>query len=544
MPFTSPVCRRTALGTVAPLGLALFSRLQSQARAGQLGLRFGPPEPFSFEGLVERARQLAARPYARPPMPAPEVVQQIDYDAHHKLQFEPSCALFGDGPGAYPVIFQFLGMFFPKSVQMRVLEDGLAREILYAPDYFTMPEDSPARRLPPDANGFAGFWILENRFADERRKGEVWTSFLGAAYFRAVSGVGQWGMSARGVALDVGGTRPEEFPDFIAHWITAAATEDEPMVVHSLLDGPSLAGAFRFAIRRTTGTVMEIEKHLFVRQDIERLGIAPLTAMFWFGEYGRERQADGRPEVHDSDGLVIWNGAGERIFRPLNNPRRIFQTSYLDNSPNGFGLTQRDRDFNHYLDAVGYEKRPTVWVEPMGDWGKGRVQLVEIPTDDEIRDNICAYWLVDKPTRAGDKLSFRYRLHWLDSEPDFPVAWMAKVVATRMGRGGEPRSGKPRPINQTKFCIEFQGEPLARVPDSARPEPVIWTSRGTVLLVQVERMPDSPPDHWRMFFDLNVDGTEPVEIRALLRQGTQALTETWLYLFEPPLIAGANVSQL
>ena len=140
-------------------------------------------------------------------------------------------------------------------------------------------------------------------------------------------------MSARGVALDVGGSRPEEFPDFVAHWITAAATEDEPMVVHSLLDGPSLAGAFRFAIRRTTGTVMEIEKHLFVRQDIERLGIAPLTAMFWFGEYGRERQADGRPEVHDSDGLVIWNGAGERIFRPLNNPRRIVQTSYLDNGP-------------------------------------------------------------------------------------------------------------------------------------------------------------------------------------------------------------------
>ena len=169
MPFTSPVCRRTALGTVAPLGLALFSRLQSQARAGQLGLRFGPPEPFSFEGLVERARQLAARPYARPPMPAPEVVQQIDYDAHHKLQFEPSCALFGDGPGAYPIIFQFLGMFFPKSVQMRVLEDGLAREILYAPDYFTIPEDSPARRLPPDANGFAGFWILESRFADGKR---------------------------------------------------------------------------------------------------------------------------------------------------------------------------------------------------------------------------------------------------------------------------------------------------------------------------------------------------------------------------------------
>jgi glucans biosynthesis protein len=362
-------------------------------------------------------------------------------------------------------------------------------------------------------------------------------------------------MSARGVALDVGGARPEEFPDFVAHWITAAATEDDPIVVHSLLDGPSLAGAFRFAIRRTTGTVMEIENHLFVRQDIERLGIAPLTSMFWFGEYGRERLADGRPEVHDADGLAIWNGAGERLFRPLNNPRRIFHTSYLDNNPKGFGLAQRDRDFNHYLDGVGYEKRPTVWVEPLGDWGKGMVQLVEIPTDDEIRDNICAYWLAEKPTRAGDGLSFRYLLHWLDAEPGFPDNTIAKVVATRMGRGGEPvdtiakvaatrmgRSGefhsrKPRPSNQTKFCIEFHGGTLARLPDGVPLEPVIWTSRGSILLVQIEAAPDKVPGHWRLFFDLAVDGQEPVDMRAFLREGAQPLTETWLYLFEPPFIA-------
>ena len=470
-------------------------------------------------------------------MPVPEVVQQIDYDAHHRLQFKPDHALFGGGPGPYPVIFQFLGMFFAKSVQMHVLEDGLSREIIYTPDYFMMPEDSPARRLPPDANGFAGFWVLESRFADERRKREIWTSFLGAAYFRAVSGVGQWGMSARGVALDVGAARPEEFPDFVAHWITAATAEDEPVVVHSLLDGPSLTGAFRFAIRRTSGTVMEIEQHLFARQDIERLGVAPLTAMFWFGEYGRERQADGRPEVHDADGLAIWNGAGERIFRPLNNPRRIFHTCYLDCNPKGFGLVQRDRDFEHYLDGARYEKRPTVWVEPLDDWGKGMVQLVEIPTDDEIRDNICAYWLAEKPARAGDVFSFRYRLHWLDAEPGFPVATLAKVVATRMGRGGEVRSAKPHPVNQTKFCIEFQGEPLARLPDGVLPQPVIWASCGSVSLVMVERVPNSPPEHWRLFFDLAVNGGEPVDLRVFLCEGSQALTETWFYLFEPPLLS-------
>ena len=136
------------------------------------------------------------------------------------------------------------------------------------------------------------------------------------------------------------------------------------------------------------------------------MGVAPLTSMFWYAEYGREKIADWRPEVHDSDGLAIWNGAGERIWRPLNNPTRIFHTSYLDQTPKGFGLIQRDRVFDHYLDGVGYDRRPSTWVEPLGDWGKGMVQLVEIPTDDEIHDNIAAYWLTDRPTRAGDAFNY------------------------------------------------------------------------------------------------------------------------------------------
>ncbi len=533
MSITTPVRRRTALGTAATLSLLPFVATSPLALAAEPGLRLGPPEPFGFEGLVERARQLAARPYVPPPMPAPEAVRRIDYDAHDKLRFRPEYTLSGDGPGAFPVTFVFLGEFFPKSVRMHLLEGGVAREILYSPEYFTIPEDSPARQLPADANGFAGFWIRESRLADEARRREVWASFLGGAYFRAVSGVGRWGMSARGVAVDVGGAGPEEFPDFVAHWITPAASEDDPVVVHSLLDGPSLAGAFRFAIRRTAGTVMEVENRLFVRRDVGRLGIAPLTSMFWFGEHGRERPADGRPEVHDADGLAVWTGAGERIWRPLDNPTRIVVTSYLDDDPRGFGLGQRDRDFDHYLDGVGYEKRPSVWVEPLAGWGKGMVQLVEIPTDDEINDNICAYWLPERPARAGDALGFRYRLHWLDAEPGFPADRLARVVATRTGRGGEPR--KAHPHGSTKFCVEFLGEPLARLAEGAPPEPVISASRGSVSLVRTEPVPDGVPGHWRMFFDLAADGREPVEMRAFLRGGGGPLTETWLYLFEPPM---------
>ena len=532
-----PIPRRTALATAASLGsLPLLNRLPA-AFAQAPGLRFGNPEPFSFESLIERARALAAQPYVPPLQPAPDVVRRIDYDAHGKLRFRPEYALFGDGPGVYPVTFQFLGGFFPKTVRMHVVEGGEAREIVYSPDYFTVAADSPARELPPDANAFAGFWVQESRLQGDWTKREPWATFLGASYFRAVGELGQVGMSARGLALNVASSTPEEFPDFVAHWISPAAKESDPIVVHSLLDGPSVCGAYRFLIYRDHAVIMDIENHLFLRHDIERMGVAPLTSMFWYAEYGREKIADWRPEVHDSDGLAIWNGAGERIFRPLNNPRRIFHTCYLDCNPKGFGLVQRDRDFEHYLDGARYEKRPTVWVEPLDDWGKGMVQLVEIPTDDEIRDNICAYWLAEKPARAGDVFSFRYRLHWLDAEPGFPVATLAKVVATRMGRGGEVRSAKPHPVNQTKFCIEFQGEPLARLPDGVLPQPVIWASCGSVSLVMVERVPNSPPEHWRLFFDLAVNGGEPVDLRVFLCEGSQALTETWFYLFEPPLLS-------
>ncbi len=534
MPPSKPVRRRTALGAAAAIGSLPYLARVSAALAADPDLRFGPAEPFGFEGLVERARGMAGRPYQPPPQPAPEVVRQLDYDAHGKLRFRQEYALFGEGPGAYPVTFQFVGGFFPKSVRMHAVDGNEAREILYSPDYFTVREDSPARQLPPDANAFAGLWVQESRFAGDWKQREPWATFLGASYFRGVGELGQVGMSARGVALNVAGNGPEEFPDFVAHWIAPAPSPSDPVVVHSLLDGPSICGAYRFFLFRGTGVVMDIEKHLFLRADVERMGVAPLTSMFWYAEHGRERTADWRPEVHDSDGLAIWNGAGERIWRPLNNPTRVFHTSYLDNNPRGYGLLQRDRVFDHYQDGVGYDRRPSTWVEPIGDWGRGMVQLVELPTDDEIHDNIGAYWLPERPTRAGDSYRYHYRLHWTADLPGFPADELARVVATRMGRGGQP--GKPRPRGVFKFNIEFLGGKLPDLPFGTVPEPVISTSRGATSLVMMEAVPDDVPGHWRLFFDLTVEGEEPVDMRVFLKQGDTTLSETWLYLFEPKIL--------
>jgi glucans biosynthesis protein len=274
---------------------------------------------------------------------------------------------------------------------------------------------------------------------------------------------------------------------------------------------------------------MDVECALFARKDIAQLGIAPLTSMFWFAEYNRPDRLDWRPEVHDSDGLVIYNGAGERIMRPLNSPTRVITSSFVDKSPKGFGLMQRDRNVENYLDGVNYDLRPSLWVEPLSDFGEGAVTLVEIPTDDEIHDNIVAFWTPKAKVTAGSALRYRYKLYWQGDHP-FPPENFATVFATRMGRGGEP--GKPRPKGVTKFVVEFTGKVLENLAKTDKLTAKISATRGTISYVFVEPVPRTK--RHRAQFDLTVTGTEPVELRLYLeKNGKQAVSETWLYQYEP-----------
>jgi glucans biosynthesis protein len=251
--------------------------------------------------------------------------------------------------------------------------------------------------------------------------------------------------------------------------------------------------------------------------------------MYWYSETMKAKAVDWRPEVHDSDGLALWTGGGERIWRPLNNPARTLVSAFSDENPRGFGLLQRDRAFDHYMDGVYYERRPSLWVEPLGAWGKGAVQLIEIPTDDEIHDNIVVAWVPAEPARAGQRLSLSYRLHWLADEPY--RAPLARCRATRLGNGGQP--GLPRPKGVRKFMVEFAGPTLEQLPFGVKPEAVLWASRGTFSYVFTEAVPNDVPGHWRAQFDLTVDGTDPVEMRLFLRNGTEILSETWLYQYHP-----------
>ncbi|WP_210179607.1 glucan biosynthesis protein [Bosea sp. PAMC 26642] len=527
--------RRTLLASAGATATLAALGFSPEALAQQ-GLKLGEAEAFGFEALKTRARALAAQPYQAPPSPRADVLERIDYDAHGKIKFKPEMALWANGPSPWPVTFFHLGRYFQKPVRMHVVDGGQAREIVYDESYFEMPADSPAKELPAGA-GFAGFRFQESRTGHPGRKGEKldwkkndWVAFLGASYFRAIGELYQYGLSARGLAIDpaVAG-KPEEFPDFTHIWLETPQAASEYVVVYALLSGPSVAGAYRFRMHRAKGVTMEIEKALFLRNDVARLGIAPLTSMYWYSETAKSTAVDWRPEVHDSDGLALWTGAGERAFRPLNNPVRTTASAFMDENPRGFGLLQRDREVGHYLDGVFYERRPSLWVETQGSWGKGAVQLIEIPTDDEIHDNIVAMWVPDGPARAGASYAYRYTLHWLADEPFVPA--LGRVVATRLGNGGQPGTVRPRGVR--KFMVEFLGPALEKIPFGVKPEVVLSASRGSFSYVFAEAVPDDVPGHWRAQFDLTVEGNDPVEMRCFMRGGDAVLTETWLYQYLP-----------
>jgi glucans biosynthesis protein len=495
-----------------------------------------PETPFSFDALTQEAQRRAAAAYVPPPALPRALLDRLDYDALGRIHFDPACAVFRDGPGAYPVTFFHVGRFAPTPVRVFVLTPAgagvTARELTYDSGCFQMPADSPAHALPRGIAGFAGLRYQESRLGDQHKlpwQQNDWVAFLGASYYRAIGDEYQYGISARGIALNVAGTEPEEFPAFTRFYLAPPADAAHEVTLYALLEGPSLAGAYRFVMHRTEAVVMEVEARLFLRRAVARLGVAPLTSMYWYSETTKPTAIDWRPEVHDSDGLALWTRDGEHVWRPLNNPAQLVTSAFGTESPRGFGLLQRDHAFDHYLDGVHYERRPSLWVEPLDDWGRGTVQLVEAPTDDEIQDNVVAMWVPESPPGPGARLRFRYRMYWRADEP-FPST-LARCIATRLGRGGQP--GQPRPGGVQKFVVEFLGGPLTNLPFGTIPELVLSAARGRFSYMFAEAVPDGIPGHWRAQFDFTPEGHEVVEIRLFLKSGDQALSETWLYQYRP-----------
>jgi glucans biosynthesis protein len=505
----------------AGIGLAGSGRALAATPSAD-GPRFGPAKPFSYGTLRARAQALAASPYRSEPPPVPDIIQSIDFDLSQKIKFRPQFALWPKGPGDFPIRFFHLNRYVGEPVRIHVVSGAESRQVLYSPDCFDFGETGLDKKLPRDL-GFSGFRVM-NGPGDETD----WLAFQGASYFRSSGTQNQYGASARGIAIDTALPRPEEFPRFTDFWLTEAQTP-HAVTIYALLDGPSICGAYRIDATRVDGAMMTIHADLFARNGIERMGVAPLTSMFWYGENIASLRKDWRPEVHDSDGLALWTGKGERIWRPLNNPPGVQTNSFLDSNPKGFGLLQRDRNFDNYQDdGAFYGKRPGIWVEPLGEWGEGAVQLVELPTDDEIHDNIVAYWTPHAPVTRGAALPFDYRLFWGSHEPHPPA--LARVVATRVGRGGVP--GQPVPKNRHKFVIDFEGGPLHTMAQRYDVKPIVGLSRGRIENPYVIKVVGT--SRWRAFFDVELAGREPLDMRCYLRLGDKTLSETWLYQYFPP----------
>jgi len=485
---------------------------------------------FSYAVLKGRARALAAAAYQPPEKLAPDNLQRLDYDQYQAIRFRPDHSLWAQEDLGFRVQFFHMGRSFKEPVRMYELVDGRERELAYRPDSFDFGTSGvDGRKLPPDL-AYAGFRI---------QTATNWTSdiaaFLGASYFRAVgSDTRQYGLSARGLAIDTAIDGPEEFPRFTAFWFEKPPVNARTLTLYALLDTPGAAGAYRFVITPGASQVMDVDASVYPRSQIGRLGIAPLTSMFQCGENDRRLANDWRPEIHDSDGLSMLTGNGEWIWRPLVNPAGVRVSSYLDENPRGFGLLQRDRNFENYQDdGVFYERRPSLWVEPHGAWGKGTVQLVELPAPDETFDNIVAYWNPAQPVQPGSELLYGYRMTWGTQLPSAPA--LAHVVATRTGIGGV--IGQPRRYYAERFAIDFAGGELATLTPltpQTNVEPVISVSRGQVEIASAR--PLQSVNGFRAMFDLRPpdDGTDPIDVRLFLRRNGQPLTETWIYQWTPP----------
>jgi glucans biosynthesis protein len=516
--------RRDALrGLLAALAApSLIAGRTPAAVAAEAGLAFGPAGPFSFDLLKARAESLSHAAWADPTSTYSAILQRIDFDAYQAISFRKADSLWADAASGAPVELFHLGRYFQAPCAIHAVEAGTAREILYRQEYFDIPPGSPALELP-DGIGFAGFRAMAPDLASD------WLAFLGASYFRSPSPSGQYGMSARGLAIDTALPTGEEFPRFSAFWLEAEPGTRDALVIYALLESPSVTGAYKFVATKAETIVIDVDMEIWPRKPIARVGYAPLTSMFWYSETERHGDTDWRPEIHDSDGLAIWTGAGERIWRALNDPPRVMTNSFVDASPKGFGLLQRDRNFDHYQDdGVFYDRRPSVWIEPLDAWGKGAVQLVEIPTDDEINDNIVAYWVSDEPLAPGASRQLRYRIHFANDEP-YPTA-AGRVIATYCGIGGIP--GTDRPHGVRKFVVDFYGGDLGSYQRGDGVESKVSASRGEISNVAAYPVVGRP-GVFRAMFDLTVGPGDPVDLRLYLSRNAAALTETWLFQYFP-----------
>ncbi|MCT8868885.1 glucan biosynthesis protein G [Shewanella xiamenensis] len=483
--------------------------------ANKTQVRFTKTGTFDGETVVKLARKLASKPYVVLKDPLPAGLAKLTYDEYRDIRFNPVSSIWRDQGLPFQMQMFHRGFYFQDLIEIAIVEANQATHLAYEPKYFTAGEVI-SQALPNDDIGYSGFRI-HNQLNTNGIFDELMV-FQGASYFRALGKGNSYGLSARGLALKTADPEGEEFPIFRAFWVERPSYDSNLIVVHALLDSPSVAGAYRFSVRPGDNTQIDVEATLFPRVELNKVGLAPSTSMFLHSLNGRHDTDDFRPEVHDSDGLLMFNGRGEHLWRPLANPRQLQVSAFSDNSPQGFGLIQRERNYASYQDLEAqYERRPSLWIEPVGNWGQGAVVLTEIPTESEIHDNIVSFWKPRQPIPAGSEYHFAYRMSWGDE----PVAKTNSVVVSRTASG---RADIAKATPRRLFVVDYHLN--GAMPDEL-PLAKVESSGGVISNVVIAR--NTANNGYRLAFELEPEDKDLIELRAELKFSTPRQVETWLY---------------
>ncbi len=473
-----------------------------------------PPAPaFDFAMVVDRARALARKPHETTQAALPGAFADLTYDQYVSIRPRAGTAVWGDENVGFAIEPLHRGFLFTAPVTINVVEGGVARRLGYSAGQFDFGKVQPPADLADI--GFSGFRVLHARGGRGLADSAI---FQGASFFRALANGQNFGLTARALMIRTADPRGEEFPAIRDVWIEKPSLANDVMVIHALVDSDSMTGAYRFTLRPGDVTIIDTECTLFTRSPADFYGLGGMTAMFLFGPNNRRNVDDVRDGVYDVSGLQILNGNGEWLWRPVVNPSTLQVSVFLDANPRGFGLLQRQRAFDMLEDdEQRWELRPSLWIEPISDWGEGSVQLVEIPTDTENNDNILCFWRPKAVLDPAAETSFAYRQFWCWTPPDRPP--LAVATDTRVGRAGGSR--------RRRFVVEFTGDGLADPALARDVKPMLTASAGTVASLRL--FPSPERKMCRALFDLDFGGETLSELRLVLASGGKPVSETWLY---------------
>lgn len=462
--------------------------------------------------LIKRAQSEAKKPYRNLPTVS-SVLTGLDFSRYQALKFQGKVPGWSDAgpltPNFYPA-----GYLFHHPVRFYLLEGSQTIPLQFPVSAFNF--DAATAKALHGSVPLAGFSVYYP-FQSGPDVNEF-ISFLGASYFRAVGSGQTWGLSARGLAVDTAiPHKAEEFPYFTDFWIEPPKPGSTDLSFYALLDSPSYTGAYHFVVHPGEQTVVNVNMALFTRRSVTRLGIAPLTSMYLQGRDGGTRFDPLVRAAHDSDGLSIEVQRQNWIWVPLRNPKRLMVEKLPLKTVKGFGLMQRARKYGDYQAwGMAYEKRPSAWVTPLGgDWEKGSIVLVELPTNNQNNDNITAFWEPDTLPKPGQELRFRYQIAWQGNKQTLPS--LGHVVSTRLGHtNGHDQMG----------VINYRGQDLDSLPAWVHVQPAVQID-GAAKLIKAWVAKNPATGNWRLEFRIHDTGDSSVRVRARLVYDQRVLTETW-----------------